>query len=68
LPHYGFHGVFFSDAVLAHHLDQIVEMCVHMCCAGCEKKIRKAVEKLEGTNCIYSCCQFDAFRFICVKM
>lgn len=27
---------------------QIVEMCVHMCCAGCEKKIRKAVEKLEG--------------------
>uniref|UniRef100_A0ACD5VQS7 Uncharacterized protein n=2 Tax=Avena sativa TaxID=4498 RepID=A0ACD5VQS7_AVESA len=28
----------------------IVEMCVHMCCAGCEKKIRKAVEKLEGVD------------------
>jgi copper chaperone CopZ len=32
---------------------KIVEMCVHMCCAGCEKKIRKAVERLEGTHCVY---------------
>ncbi|XP_037417927.1 heavy metal-associated isoprenylated plant protein 28-like isoform X1 [Triticum dicoccoides] len=31
---------------------QIVEMCVHMCCAGCEKKIRKAVERLEGVDAV----------------
>jgi copper chaperone CopZ len=27
-----------------------VEMCVHMDCPGCEKKVRKAVERLEGVN------------------
>jgi copper chaperone CopZ len=56
----------FSDAVLVHHLDQIVEMCVHMCCAGCEKKIRKAIEKLEGRATV-SLMHSD-FRYIRVKM
>ncbi|XP_074558101.1 heavy metal-associated isoprenylated plant protein 28-like [Curcuma longa] len=28
----------------------IVEMCVHMDCAGCESKIRKALQKLEGVD------------------
>ncbi|XP_072968132.1 heavy metal-associated isoprenylated plant protein 28-like [Typha angustifolia] len=28
----------------------IVEMCVHMDCAGCESKIRKAIQKLEGVD------------------
>ncbi|TVU35060.1 hypothetical protein EJB05_16929 [Eragrostis curvula] len=28
----------------------LVEMCVHMDCPGCEKKVRKAVERLEGVN------------------
>ncbi|RCV27425.1 hypothetical protein SEVIR_5G327800v4 [Setaria viridis] len=28
----------------------LVEMCVHMDCPGCEKKVRKAVERLEGVH------------------
>lgn len=28
----------------------IVEMCVHMDCEGCEKKIRKALLKLRGVD------------------
>ncbi|KAG2600835.1 heavy metal-associated isoprenylated plant protein 28-like [Panicum virgatum] len=28
----------------------LVEMCVHMDCPGCEKKIRKAVLRLEGVH------------------
>ncbi|XP_066309691.1 heavy metal-associated isoprenylated plant protein 28-like [Miscanthus floridulus] len=28
----------------------LVEMCVHMDCPGCEKKIRKAVQRLEGVH------------------
>ncbi|XP_061372641.1 heavy metal-associated isoprenylated plant protein 28-like [Gastrolobium bilobum] len=28
----------------------IVEMCVHMDCAGCENKIRKALKKLRGVD------------------
>ncbi|KAK3165492.1 hypothetical protein QOZ80_1AG0033830 [Eleusine coracana subsp. coracana] len=28
----------------------LVEMCVHMDCPGCEKKVRKAIERLEGVN------------------
>ncbi|KAL6614488.1 hypothetical protein ACP70R_036758 [Stipagrostis hirtigluma subsp. patula] len=28
----------------------IVEMCVHMDCPGCEKKIRKAIQRLEGVD------------------
>jgi copper chaperone CopZ len=39
--------------ILIHHpqlLHQLVEMCVHMDCPGCEKKVRKAVERLEGVH------------------
>uniref|UniRef100_J3L487 HMA domain-containing protein n=1 Tax=Oryza brachyantha TaxID=4533 RepID=J3L487_ORYBR len=28
----------------------IVEMSVHMDCAGCEKKIRKAIQRMEGVD------------------
>lgn len=35
---------FFFSCVL-----QIVEMCVHMDCPGCETKIKKALKKLRGT-------------------
>ncbi|KAK1275084.1 hypothetical protein QJS04_geneDACA000844 [Acorus gramineus] len=30
----------------------IIEMCVHMDCAGCESKIKKALQKLEGVDSI----------------
>ncbi|XP_057419824.1 heavy metal-associated isoprenylated plant protein 28-like [Lotus japonicus] len=30
----------------------IVEMCVHMDCAGCENKIRKALTKLRGVDSV----------------
>ncbi|XP_020099032.1 heavy metal-associated isoprenylated plant protein 28-like isoform X2 [Ananas comosus] len=30
----------------------IVEICVHMDCAGCESKIRKAIRKLEGVDSV----------------
>ncbi|WOL11027.1 heavy metal-associated isoprenylated plant protein 20-like [Canna indica] len=30
----------------------IVELCVHMDCAGCESKIRKALQKLEGVDSV----------------
>jgi copper chaperone CopZ len=29
---------------------QIVEMCVHMDCQGCERKIKKALQKIEGVQ------------------
>lgn len=32
---------------------QIVEMRVHMDCAGCESKIRKALQKLDGMYIVF---------------
>ncbi|XP_064944230.1 heavy metal-associated isoprenylated plant protein 28-like isoform X1 [Musa acuminata AAA Group] len=32
--------------------EQIVEMCVHMDCSGCENKIRKALSKLQGVDSV----------------
>ncbi|MQM13616.1 hypothetical protein Taro_046546 [Colocasia esculenta] len=31
---------------------EIVELEVHMDCEGCEKRIRKAISKLEGVDCV----------------
>ena len=41
---------------------QITEMKVYMDCAGCETKIRKAIQKLDGTS-NYMLLSFQIFIF-----
>lgn len=31
---------------------QIIELCVHMCCTGCEQRVRKSLAKLEGIDSV----------------